>query len=142
MKRAYTTIIALLAAAALALAAGCGDKSSEPEAVVPPTLIGTWNWVVTTGPGIYYTPENQGYDLTLTFNADSTYAEHKDETLIFGGTFSVGDSIYWMEQWMRLLTLEDYLVRKAFTFHTNDTLVLADSVAANALIVKYKKARQ
>lgn len=135
-------LIILAVAVALVLALGCGDKSSEPEAVVPPTLIGTWEWVVTTGPDIYYTPQNQGYELTLTFNADSTYAEHKDEALIFGGTFSVGDSVYWMDEWMRLLTLENYLVMKAFTFHTNDTLVLADSIQANALTVKYKKARQ
>ncbi len=142
MSRIGLTLITLMAALAVALAVGCGDKTTEPEPTVPPTLLGKWEWVVTTGPGIYNTPQNQGYDLTLYFNDDSTYAEYKDDALIFHGTFSVGDSVYWMDEWMRLLTLQDYLIKKAFAFHTNDTLVLADSIQANALIVKYKKVRQ
>jgi hypothetical protein len=142
MNKMRLTILGLAGWLALALAVGCGEQSSEPEAAVPPTLIGTWEWVVTTGPNIYYTPQNQGYDLTLIFNEDSTYGEYKDGGLIFHGAFSVGDSVYWMDEWMRLLTLEDYLVMKAFTFHTNDTLVLADSIQSNALVVKYKKVPQ
>jgi hypothetical protein len=142
MGRIRLIITAIVAALVLAVAFGCSDKTTEPEPTPPPTLMGKWEWVLTTGPDIYLTPENQGYDMFLIFNEDSTYAEYRDESLIYRGTFSVGDSVYWMDEWMRVLTLEDYLFRKNFAFHTNDTLVLADSIQASALISKYKKARQ
>jgi hypothetical protein len=141
MSRINVVIIALAAALVLTLALGCGDKTTEPEPTVPPTLLGKWEWVLTSGPGVHNTPQNQGFDMTLIFSDDSTYAEYKDEALIYHGAFSVGDSLFWMDEWMRLLTLEDYLLRKTFTFHTNDTLILADSVQANALISRYKKIR-
>jgi hypothetical protein len=142
MGRIRLIVTAMAATLTLVAAVGCSDKTTEPEPTVPPTLLGKWEWVLTSGPDTHLTPESEGYDMFLIFNEDSTYAEYRDESLIYHGTFSVGDSVYWMDEWMRVLTLENYLFRKNFAFHTNDTLVLADSIQASALVVRYKKARQ
>ncbi len=120
---------------------GCSDNPTEPEPPPPPpTLVGTWEWILTSGPDTYLTPYNQGYDLTLIFADDSTYVEYKDASPINHGTYSIGDSVFWMDEWMQVLTLEGYLLQKAFTFHTNDSLIMADYIQANTLVYRYLNA--
>jgi hypothetical protein len=133
-----TVLSGLLVILVLSVIAGCADNPAESEEPQPPpTLVGSWKWVNTTGPDTYMTPQSEGYRLTLIFHEDSTYIEFKDSAVINQGTFFVGDSTYWQEEWMRILTLEGYLTQKAFTFHTRDSLILSDYFQSNALVARY-----
>lgn len=138
MRQILLIISGLLALALLGGLSGCADDPVEPELPPPPpSLVGTWNWVNTSGPNTWLTPQNQGYTLTLIFDEDSTYVEYKDAAIITQGTFVVGDSTYWLQEWMQILTLEGHLFQKAFTFHTRDSLILSDYVQSNALVRRY-----
>jgi len=133
--------LGLLTVLAISAALGCADDPVEPKPLPPPpSLMGTWEWVNTTGPDTYQTPQNQGYTLTLIFDEDSTYVEYKDSAVITQGVFAVGDSVYWLQEWMHVLDLEGHLFQKAFAFHARDSLILSDYVQSNALVRRYIRA--
>lgn len=121
---------------------GCSDKTTEPPPPDTPTLIIKWRWIETIGGEYPLNPQNQGYDMTLIFRADSTYAQYKDSDQIYWGNFSVGDKVLWFEDSMTVISLDMYLFDLAYSFRTADTLLLAEYFSGATNLSRWKRIKQ
>lgn len=75
-------------------------QDSAPDTVFVSKLIGSWEWIQSTGgfAGRTITPETEGYTRTVHFRSDWTYKEERNDTTILETTYrldqdSVGGTI-------------------------------------------------
>jgi len=137
-KISIFTIIGLT----LIIILGCSDKATEPPPPDTPTLLAKWRWLETIGGDYPLNPQNQGYDMTLIFLADSTYTQSKDSDLIYWGNFSAGERVYWLGDSMTVLSLDMYLFDLAYSLHTADTLTLAEYFSGGTNISRWKRLKR
>lgn len=95
---------------------------------VPTTLIGSWNWLYSSGgfAGVTYTPETTGEVRKIEFDADNNFKYYVNDILKSEHTFHIEKSKSITGQDSALIITNLLWSRQSITFRTSDTLILLD----------------